>query len=121
VVFVRTGAGVDRPLVDRGKATPTPIMPIVPGSGPARDLAQVGFAGATVDGPLVGIRNPSSADEQFSIFNLANPAALRDNIRQSAVELALFRHVVVGVSFESLGCAGSTRVTFDASHVALMG
>jgi hypothetical protein len=122
VVFVRSGGGGDRPLVDRGAcATPEFTTPIVPGSGPARELAQVGFAGVMVDGALAGPRNPGGADEEFVIFNVANAAALRDNIRQSAVELALFRHAVGGVSFDASACTGATRVTFDASHVALMG
>jgi len=122
VVFVRSGGGGDRPLVDRGTcATPEFTTPIVAGSGPARELAQVGFAGVMVDGPLGGPRNAGGGDEEFAIFNVANASALRDNIRQSAVELALFRHIVGGVSFDATSCTGATRVTFDEGHVALMG
>jgi hypothetical protein len=122
VVFVRTGAGGDRPLTDRGASgTPGSIVPIVAGSGPARDFAQIGFAGAMVEGPLDGRRNPGGGNEDFVIFNVENPAALRDNIRQSAVELAVFRHVVGNVSFDPGGCVEATHVTFDASHIAVMG
>ena len=121
VVFVRTGGGGDRPLVDRGRcATPTFTAPITPGSGPARDLAAIGFAAVQVDGPLGGARNPNGANEDFSVFDVFNAAALRDNIRESAVELDVFAHVAVGSSFDASACGAGT-VHFDASHVAIMG
>ncbi len=122
VLFVRTGGGGDRPLVDRGVcSTPDFTTPITPGSGPAMDLAQVGYAGVMVDGPLGGIRNPNGADEEFLIFNIENAAALRDNVRESAVELALFRHVVGQFTFDATSCPGAGQVMFDESHVAIMG
>ena len=121
VVFVRTGGGGDRPLVDRGVcATPEVTTPITPGSGPAHDLAQVGFAAVEVDGPLGGARNPSGADEEYLTFNIGNAAALRDNIRESAVELDLFAHVASAFSFDASSCGAGT-VTFDPGHVAIMG
>ena len=74
VVFVRTGGGGDRPLVDRGRAPrPTFTTPITPGSGPARDLARVGFAAVEVDGPLGGARNPAGGDEDFSSSTCSTP------------------------------------------------
>jgi hypothetical protein len=122
VVFVRTGGGGDRPLVDRGAcATPEFTTPIVPGTGPARELAKAGFAGVEVDGPLGGIRNPNGADEEFAIFNVQNPAALRDNIRQSALELALFVHAVTATTFDASSCAQASTVRFDPAHVGVMG
>lgn len=123
-IFVRTGGGGDRPLVDRGvAASPEFMMPVEPGSGPACDLARVGFAGAQVDGPLGGMRNPSGADEQFLVFNVFNPSALRDNVRQSAAELALFSDVVAPFRFDASDCpgVGPGEVGFDGAHLALMG
>ena len=123
VVFVRTGGGGDRPLVDRGVcATPDFTVPVTPGSGPAQDLARVGFAGVQVDGPLGGIRNTTMGDEQFLVFNVLNPSALRDNVRQSAVELILLEHAVAGMTFDTSDCPGApAKTTFDTNHVALMG
>ncbi len=122
VIFVRTGGGGDEPLVERGVcSTPEFTTPIVPGSGPAQDFAQIGFAGVEVDGPLGGIRNPTGQDEEFLIFNITNAAALRDNIRESAVELDLFAHVAPAATFDGSACPGATAVTFDSQHVALMG
>ena len=48
------------------------------GSGPALRLARAGYAALSVDGPLGGLRNPDAQDEQFLIFNILNPTALRD-------------------------------------------
>lgn len=46
LVFSRTGGGGDRPLIDRGVRDASGV-PIEAGSGPARELAAVGFAGVT--------------------------------------------------------------------------
>ncbi len=121
-VFIRTGGGGDRPLVDRGVcATPFYTTAIEPGSGPARDFAQIGWAGVEVDGPIGGIRNPTNANEDLAIFNVFNPPALRDNIRQSAVELVLFAQAVAPVTFDASSCNGAGMVSFDGKHLALMG
>ncbi len=87
-VMVRTGGGGDRPLVDRGTRG-ADGEPLVAGEGPARYFAAAGWAGLTWDGPHGGLRNVSGGDEQFLVFNVTNPAALRDNLRQSAAELTL--------------------------------
>jgi hypothetical protein len=127
VVFVRTGGGGDLPLIDRGVQA-SEGGAAVPGSGPAMEFARVGFAGAQVDGPIGGpYRNPMNLDEQVAIFNFNNAAALRDNVRQSAAELALLAHLLPGVSFDAGACPharasdGTARVHFDLSHLVLMG
>lgn len=122
VVFSRTGAGGDRPLVDRGVQGTHDGPPLVAGSGPAEDFAAVGFAGISVDGPHGGLRNVSHGDEQFLVFNVGNPWALRDNVRQSAAELGLVAHVLASLDFDASDCPGaSARASFDASRLALMG
>ena len=47
VVFVRTGGGGDRQLVDRGQQATEGGAAIEPGEGPARYLARAGFAADT--------------------------------------------------------------------------
>ncbi len=127
VLFVRTGAGGDRPLVDRGPQGVTNGPPLVPGTGPALYFTHAGFAGISPDGPLGGLRNTTNANEDFTIFNVFNAVALRDNVRESALELALFAHVIPTITFDAITCAGahtasgSTKVKFDTSHLALMG
>jgi hypothetical protein len=60
-VFIRTGAGGNRPLVDRGRADSMTYSmggaAVTPGTGPALYFAREGFAGLEVDGPLGGLRN----------------------------------------------------------------
>ncbi|HXU67984.1 MAG TPA: hypothetical protein VN947_01580 [Polyangia bacterium] len=124
VVFVRTGGGGDDPLVDRGPATdPTFNMPVTPGTGPAMEFARVGYAGVQIDGPLGGLRNTTNGDEDFLIFNVLNPAALRDNVRQSAMELSLVARALPSLGFDASACSGTSAapVAFDLAHLALMG
>ncbi|MEZ4248730.1 MAG: hypothetical protein R3B99_10865 [Polyangiales bacterium] len=122
LVFSRTGGGGDRPLIDRGVRDASGV-PLEAGSGPARELAAIGFAGVSVDGPHGGARNVTGEDEQFLVFNVANPRALRDNIRQSAAELALMAHLVGGWRFDASGCEGLgvADARLDEAHLALMG
>jgi hypothetical protein len=123
MMFVRTGGGGDRPLVDRGRgATEHFEGAIVAGSGPAQELAQAGFAGVQVDGPLGGARNLTMGDEQFLIFNVLNPSALRDNVRQSALELIVLARALEGVTLSTADCPGAPATSsFDLSHLAIMG
>jgi hypothetical protein len=120
-VMVRTGGGGDRPLVDRGVRDEDGNVAI-PGSGPALHFTRAGFAGVSVDGPHGGIRNVSGGDEQFLIFNIGNAAAMRDNIRQSALELALLVDVIDTFSVDASDCPGAdASIAFDISTLAIMG
>jgi hypothetical protein len=125
VVLSRTGAGGNRPLVDRGVQATTGGPPVAPGTGPALYYANAGFAGSSIDGPLGGLRNPTNGNEDFLIFNVGNPAALRDNVRQSAAELALQAHILEHVTVDVSNCPGATApgnmATFDVGTMALMG
>lgn len=121
-VFVRTGGGGDRPLVDRGTHAVAGGPAVVAGSGPARQFARAGFAGVSIDGPHGGLRNVTHADEQFLMFNVFNGEALRDNVRESALELALLAHVLDGVTIDASDCAGAAAsVKLDTGKLALMG
>lgn len=125
VVLSRTGAGGERPLVDRGVRAENGGPAIEPGTGPALTYASAGFAGASVDGPHGGLRNITHADEQFLVYNFGNPPALRDNVRQSAAEIALAAHVLPDVAIDVSGCPGADAplglARFDASMLVTMG
>ncbi len=122
VNFIRKGGGGDRPLVDRGVHAEAHGPTIEPGSGPARIFAAAGWAGVSVDGPHGGLRNITQSDEQFLMFNVTNPLALRDNVRQSALELILFADVIAALTVDASNCPGAAEtVTFDAEMMALMG
>jgi len=127
--FIRTGGGGTaepgkqlRPLVDRGAMATNGGPTIANGTGPALYFAMAGFAGAEVDGPHENIRNLTNDNEDFLMFNVFNPKALRDNVRESGVEYALFAHVLQNLTLDVSDCPGaSSPAKFDASHFALMG
>ncbi|MBW2453790.1 MAG: hypothetical protein JRI68_04740 [Deltaproteobacteria bacterium] len=120
-LMVRTGGGGDRPLVDRGVRDEDGEV-AVPGSGPALHFTRAGYAGVTVDGPHGGIRNITGDDEQFLMFNIGNPAAMRDNIRQSALELALMVDVIEELTLDVSDCPdGDPAASFDTGTLAIMG
>jgi hypothetical protein len=126
VLFSRTGAGGERPLVDRGRQAEPGGPAVEPGSGPAREFARAGFAAASVDGPHGGLRNVTGGDEQFLVFNVLNPLALRDNVRQSALEMILQAHVLEHLRVEAGDCPGVSTsegepVRLDVSRMAIMG
>lgn len=125
VLFVRTGGGGDRPLVDRGRRSTERGPADQPGTGPALRFARAGFAAISVDGPLGGLRNPDGWDEQFAIFNILNPLALRDTIRQSALELILVARGLDALEVDASSCpevvAPGGVVRFDPSRLVLMG
>ena len=125
VVFSRTGAGGDRPLVDRGVQPGTGQPATTPGTGPALEFARAGFAGISIDGPLGGLRNPTGDpnQEDFLIFNIGNPGAIRDNIRQSALELVLAAHILDSLTVDASACPGlaTPSAKFDTQKLALMG
>ncbi len=121
-VVIRTGLGQgEKPIVDR-TAYPNGRA----GGGPALELAAAGFVGVQVDGPHGGRRNVSGLDEQLLIFNFANPLAMRDNLRQSALELALIAEVLPALTVDVARCPGVTTpnggpVRIDPGTIALFG
>ena len=128
VVFVRAGGGGDRPLVDRGQHATAGGTAIEDGEGPARYLARANFAGIQVDGPLGGRRNVTMGDEQFLLFNVSNIGAMRDNIRETALELDVLAHVATNLHLDASDCppagtsgVGPGDVAFDDDRFALMG
>jgi pimeloyl-ACP methyl ester carboxylesterase len=113
-IFVRTGGGGDRPLIDHGARDREGTIAL--GSGLARDLAEAGFAGVMVDGPLGGVRNTAEWDEQFVVMNTVNLPALEGNVLQSALELVLVLRALGGLSLDACGARA-----IDTDHVALIG
>ena len=122
-VMIRTGGGGDRPLVDRGVRATAGGEAIAPGTGPALELARAGIVGVQVDGPHGGPhRNPTGGDEQFLMFNVTNPLATRDNVRQSAVEIALLPATLAALSLDAGGCPDATAaVPLDLDGIGLIG
>lgn len=120
-VFIRTGGGGDRPLIDRGVRAEPGGPAIEPATGIALDLAREGWAGITWDGPLGGLRNPAGLDEQFLVMNFTNLRALRDNVRQSALEGALLAQALEDLEVDVDGCPGASADGFDLERLTLIG
>lgn len=122
VVFSRTGGGGDRPLVERGVRGSNGGPPLAPGTGPALEFARAGWAGISPDGPHGGLRNVTRTDEQLLVFNFGNLGAMRDNVRQSALELVLVAHALPSIRVDASDCPGATaEARFDTSSLAIMG
>lgn len=126
VMFVRTGGGGDRPLVDRGPRAAPGGPSLAAGRGLAHDFARAGFAGISWDGPHGGPRNVQGGDEQFLMFNVGNLGALRDNVRQTALEAALLAEVLPALRLDARSCRyaeatlpGDAR--FNPQRMALFG
>ncbi len=123
-VFVRTGGGGDRPMIDRGVRDAQGNVAI-PGTGPALHFARAGFAGAQIDGPHGGLRNVTGGDEQLLIFNIGNLAAMRGNLLQSAAELVLLPLMLTQLHIDVSTCPGASadagKVRLNIGQTALMG
>jgi len=128
-MLARTGAGgtpANAPLVDRapgslcGRATS-------PTGGPARYFAAAGFAGISIDGPMTGSRTVANNVSYFSgedqdVFNVFNMFAMRDNIRESALELVFGANVLEQLDIPVAQCAGiadGVHVQLDGRQIAL--
>ena len=121
VVFIGAGGGGERALVDRGVcSTQDFTVADKPGTGPAQEFARVGWAGVQIDGTLEGIRNTTHGNEDFLLFNVFNPAALRDNVRQSALEVRLLHDALQKVSFAADACPGANKFS-TSTQFAIMG
>lgn len=122
VVYTRQGGAGAIPLADRGVRASSSAAAI-PGSGPAQELAKVGYAGVSLDGPNVGLRNPSGADEQILLFNFFNPVAMRDNMRESAVELDLLASMLDDLRIDASACPDGpgNGARLDTAKLVLMG
>jgi hypothetical protein len=122
VLYIRAGGSGEVPLVNRGPQS-CATCPDAPGEGPAMHFAQVGWAAVEVDGPLGGLRNTTGGDEEYLVFNFLNPDALRDNVRESAVELSLMAHALNQLTLNSNDCDPLTQGAqhFDPGHLALFG
>ncbi len=80
-------------------------------------LGQLGIATVGYDQTLHGPRDPTGADPRLTFFNLFNPVAARDNIRQGAADAivmtTLIEHLVVPTD------RGDER--FDPSRIGFLG
>lgn len=104
--------GLYTQVADRGPMAGAPM-----GLGPALQLADVGVAALSIEAPLVGPRHPAGSFEGLDFFNVSNPVAFRDNVRQAAVDFTSLLRMTEGLSVPAELCpdAGPDPVRLDAS------
>ncbi|MCC6807279.1 MAG: hypothetical protein IT381_07635 [Deltaproteobacteria bacterium] len=126
IVYMRQGGNGVVPLADRG-VHPMNHADAVPGSGPAQEFAKVGYAGVSLDGPHGGLRNYTGTDEQLTLFNFFNPIAMRDNMRESAIEIDLLAAILPTLTIDASACAAGplgapgAAVKLDTKELVLFG
>jgi hypothetical protein len=111
------------------------------GAGPAREFARAGFLGVTVDGPQTGNRLvagspafdalvqqcaiPPYSGEDWAMFDVCNPRAITDNVRESALETALVPDLLLAGPLQvKAGDPDPCRLNgarVDPARLALMG
>jgi predicted esterase len=85
--------------------------------GTAYHLAAAGVAAIGIDAPVHGTRNTTGDDPGLLFFNINNVLALRDNVRQGAVDLLVLERFVA--AFEQ--APDGAEIRFDRDNVFAMG
>jgi hypothetical protein len=120
-VLITTGMGGGDPLVTYGTSATDGGPELTPGEGPGQYFARAGFVGLSFDAPFEGMRDPGG-NEDYNIFNFVHPLALLDNVRESAIEYALFAKVAANVTIDLSMCPGASgTLKIDTGTLALMG
>lgn len=87
----------------------------------ARRLSRRGIAIVGYDQTLHGPRDPSGSDPNLTFFNLFNPLAARDNVRQGVADLVVMTSAIESMRIPASATNGMGEVFFDASRIAFVG
>jgi len=125
VIYIHGTGGVSTQFVDRGRRT-DPDTPPPPGTGPALTFAQRGIAAAGAALPVHPERGGLLQGMDF--YNVFQPAALRDNLRQAMAEQVLFLRMLRQLAVDPALCPGTDaslapdgQIRFDPDHLFAMG
>lgn len=88
--------------------------------GTAFNIAAAGVAVISIDAPAHGTRS-GGLDPQLTFFNIANVLALRDNIRQGAVDLLGLERFVQAFDVSADDSPTGTAIRFDPERIFAMG
>ena len=89
--------------------------------GTAYHLAEAGVAAIGIDAPVHGTRKPDGVDPQLLFFNINNVLALRDNVRQGAVDLLVLERFVQAFQVAANDSPTGDAIAFDADRIFAMG
>ncbi len=84
-------------------------------------LTSMGYAVVGFDQPLHGARNPRHGGEELYTFNFINPVAMRDNIRQGAVDLFVLRKMVEKFYLSPASSPTGWKIFFDMERAGFFG
>jgi hypothetical protein len=125
LLYIHGTAGGSTQVVDRGRQ-PDPKTPAPPGTGPALVLARRGIASAGAALPVS--RDRGGDPKMIAFYKFWNPESLRDNIRQSAAEAAMFLRLLEALQIDPGLCpatdasnSGAGKILFDPNRQAVMG
>lgn len=89
--------------------------------GTAYHLAEAGVAVLGLDAPVHGTRRPAGADPQGLFFNITNVLALRDNIRQGAIDLLAAERFALSLELDAGSSPLGEALRFDGDELYVMG
>lgn len=84
-------------------------------------LAEQGIAVMGVDQIHHGERWPGGGDPSLVVFNVINPRSLRDNARQSALDVVQQARLIDGLTVPTTVTGRAAPVTFDTSKIYFYG
>lgn len=87
----------------------------------ADKLGEKGIAVVGYDQTLHGPRDPTHSDPDLTFFNLFNPLAARDNVRQGTADLVSMTNLLASGVVLPAGITGAEDETFDPDRIAFMG
>lgn len=123
--YVNGTGGLVRQVVDRGVSVGE--EPPEPGTGPSLIAARRGFGSSGMAGVMTPERVPNGGGG-YLFYNFLNPAAMRDNFRQSLIEHIMYRRMLEGLAIDVSDCAGADvsastdgMAHYDSDHFVIMG
>lgn len=97
----------------------------LPDRGPAYYLSASSIAAMNIEAPLTGPRHPQGSTDGIDFFNVQNPVAFRDNIRQAALDYASLVRMARTLRIPAALCpgaaAGGSEFFFDADNFLFYG
>ena len=87
----------------------------------ARLLAQRGIAAVGYDQTLHGPRAPPGTDPNITFFNIFNPVAARDNVRQGAADAVVLTSMIEGLRIPASVTEDGVEVRFDPKRIGFIG
>ena len=127
MIYIHGTGGVSTQMLDRGKQ-PAPDEAPPEGSGPASTFAARGIATAGSALPVNPQRGSIPGLDGYDYYQVLQPPATRDNLRQSVAEQAVYLRLLKNLTIDPSLCpqtdaslAPDGRIRFDGSHIFAMG